>query len=147
MQIIPIVNTLRRHRTASALIVLEIAFTCAIVCNAVFLITERLARMDRPSGVVEDEIVRVQLSGIGEKQDAASITAQDLAALRTIPGVRYAAVTNMVPYGNSSWNNSVSTIPEDPGETPNAGLYMGSPDLLETFGVQIITGRDFTPDE
>ena len=29
--IVPILHTLRRHRTAAALIVLQIAFTCAIV--------------------------------------------------------------------------------------------------------------------
>ena len=47
MDFIPIISSLRRHRTASLLIILEIAFTCAIVCNAVFLIRERIARMDR----------------------------------------------------------------------------------------------------
>ena len=42
MHILPILSTLRRHRTAAALIVLEIALTCAIVCNAIFLISDRL---------------------------------------------------------------------------------------------------------
>ena len=42
MHFIPILSTLRRHRTAATLIILEIALTCAIVCNAVFLIRERL---------------------------------------------------------------------------------------------------------
>ena len=43
MDIRPILSTLRRHKTAAALIVLEIALTCAIVCNALFLIGQRLA--------------------------------------------------------------------------------------------------------
>ena len=47
MHFFPILSTLRRHRTAATLIILEIALTCAIVCNAVFLIGDRLARMDR----------------------------------------------------------------------------------------------------
>ena len=42
MEIRPILSTLRRHKTAAALIVLEIALSCAIVCNALFLISERL---------------------------------------------------------------------------------------------------------
>ena len=69
MHFLPIISTLRRHRTAATLVVLEIAFTCAIVCNAIFLIKQRLAAMDRPSGVVESELVRVQATGIGTKQD------------------------------------------------------------------------------
>jgi len=70
-----IISTLRRHRTATLLIVLEIALTCAIVCNAIFLIRERLARMDQPSGVVEGELLRVRLTGIGTQDNAGVITA------------------------------------------------------------------------
>jgi putative ABC transport system permease protein len=147
MHFIPILSTLRRHRTAAALIILEIALTCAIVCNAVFLIGDRLARMDRASGVAEDELVRVQLTGIGTQADAGALTSQDLAALRAIPGVSFVAVTNMIPFGNSSWNSDVSTIPDDPSSPINAAMYMGSRDLLETFGARLIAGRDFTPEE
>jgi putative ABC transport system permease protein len=147
MHFFPILSTLRRHRTAAALIVLQIALTCAIVCNAIFLIRARLARMDTPSGIVEDEIVRVQLTGIGAKTDADAVTRQDLAALRAIPGVQYAAVTNQVPFGRSSWNSDASTIPDDPSPPFNATTYLGSADLLETLGVHLIAGRDFTPDE
>ena len=147
MHFFPIISTLRRHRTAAVLIVLEIAFTCAIVCNAIFLITDRLDRMQRPSGIAEDEIVRVRVSGISENKDAMSVTQQDLAALRALPGVKYVAATNEVPFGQSSWNNGVSTIPDDPGQTISATMYMGTPDLLETFGVTLIAGRDFNPDE
>ena len=147
MDFIPIISTLRRHRTASILIVLEIAFTCAIVCNAVFVIRERIARMDRPSGVVEDEIVRIQLAGIGKKTDPGVVTRQDLVALRGISGVKNVAITNMVPFGGSSWNSSISTVADDPNPPLNAATYMGSHDLLETFGVKLVAGRDFTPDE
>lgn len=147
MHLLPILSTLRRHRTSAALIVLEIALTCAIVSNAIFLIGERLSRMDLPSGVVEDELVRVGITGVRKPADAAALTAQDLSALRAIPGVRSVAVSNSVPFGNSTWSNSVSTIPDDPSPPFNAATYIGSPDLLETLGVKLIAGRDFNPDE
>lgn len=146
MHLHPILSTLRRHRTASALIVLEIAVTCAIVSNTVFLVQERLSRMNNSSGVVEDELIVVQLTGIGEKPDAAAATEVDLSALRTIPGVRHVATSNMVPFGNSSWNTSISTIPDDPN-TVNSAMYFGSQDLLEVMGLQVTAGRDFAPEE
>lgn len=146
MQIIPIISTLRRHKTAAALIVLEIAFTCAIVCNTIFVIRQRLARMDQPSGVVENELVDVRLAGVGTKTDAYAVTAQDIAALRTIPGVKNVASSNMVPFGESSWNTSVSTIADDPNG-PSASFYLGSEDFIQTLGVQIVAGRAFRPDE
>ncbi|HTR50808.1 MAG TPA: FtsX-like permease family protein [Kofleriaceae bacterium] len=145
MHVRPIISTLGRHKTAATLIVLEIALTCAIVCNALFLVHERIARIERPSGCVEDELVRIGLTGIGTKTDANVLTTQDLAALRAIPGVKQVASTNMVPYGNSSWNNDISTIKDDPNGT-NAASYMGR-DLLETLGARLIAGRAFTPNE
>jgi putative ABC transport system permease protein len=147
MHILPILSSLRRHKTAAALIVLEIALTCAIVCNAIFLIGARLERIDRPSGVVEDELVRVALTGISKSVDARALTVQDIDALRAIPGVKLAAATNIVPFGRSSTSTDISTIPDDPASPANAAVYLGSQDLVETLGVRLIAGRDFNPDE
>ena len=73
MHVAAILSTLRRQRAATALIVLEIAFTCAIVCNAIFLIGERLARMGRPSGIVEDELIYVELASNGTWTGAGAV--------------------------------------------------------------------------
>jgi putative ABC transport system permease protein len=146
MHFVPIVSTLRRHKTAALLVVLEIALTCAIVCNAVFLIRNRLQRMDKASGIAESELVDFRIAGIGVKKDEMAQTAQDMAALRAISGVKLVASTNMIPLGGSSWNNGVSLNPDQTGAT-NAALYIGTDDLVETLGVKIIAGRDFTPDE
>ena len=88
MELRPILTTLRRHKTASALIVLEIALSCAIICNALFLISGRIDRIERTSGVAENELVRVQLTGIGKDDNDVALTTSDLAALRALPGVK-----------------------------------------------------------
>jgi putative ABC transport system permease protein len=147
MHFLPILNTLRRHRTAALLIIFEIALTCAIVSNAVFLISERLSAMNRSSGVAEDELVRIRVAGVGKTADATAITAQDFAALRAIPGVKSVVSMNMVPFGGSSWNTSISTIPDDPDRPINVGMYMASPGAIDTLGVRLISGRDFTLEE
>ena len=69
MDIRPILSTLARHKTAAALIVLEVAQSCAIICNAVFLITQRLERIDRPTGMANEEIVRISMGNLGDNPD------------------------------------------------------------------------------
>src|SRR3546814_8992007 len=69
MELRPILSTLLRHKTAAALIVLEIALSCAIVCNALFLIGNRIERINLVSGVAENEVVRIQLTGIGRSEE------------------------------------------------------------------------------
>ena len=147
MDIRPILSTLRRHKTAAALIVLEIALSCAIICNAVFLISGRLERMHRPSGLAEDQIVRILISGVGKDDNAEAQTAADLASLRGLPGVRAASVTNEIVYHSSSWNSSVNLTEDQKHPTLNATTYLGDPQLLDTMGLNLVAGRRFLPDE
>lgn len=147
MDIRPILSTLRRHKTASALIVIEIALSCAIVCNALFLIGTRLDRMARDTGMANDEIVRINTAGIGTNDNADAAVKTDLAALRAVPGVKYATSTNHVPFDNSSWNSSVSTKADQQIPSMNVGVYLGDEQLLETFGLKLVAGRDFLTEE
>ncbi|GGD46767.1 ABC transporter permease [Pseudoxanthomonas indica] len=147
MEIRPIFSALRRHKTAAALIVIEIALSCAIICNALFLINGRLDRMDRVSGLDEKGIVRVQLTGIGRDDNADALTQSDLAALRSIPGVKFATSTNQVTFGNGSWNSSVQLSKDQTHATLNATTYLGDEQLVNTLGLRLIAGRQFTPDE
>jgi putative ABC transport system permease protein len=147
MELRPILTTLRRHKTASALIVLEIALSCAIICNAMFLISGRIDRLHRVSGLAENELVRVQLTGIGKDDNDVALTNTDLAALRALPGVKDATVTNQVPFVNSSWNSSVQMSKDQQQPTLSATTYMADEHFLGTFGLKLIAGRNFTSDE
>jgi putative ABC transport system permease protein len=147
MHIAPILSSLRRHRTAALLIVLEIALTCAIVCNAVFVIATRLERAARPSGVAESELASVQFAFVGGTRDAAATTAQDLAALRAIPGVRAVAAVNMLPFGGNVWSSEVGATPDETTGRVTAATYVGSEELVEALGLQLVAGRDFAPAE
>ncbi|MFZ5636033.1 MAG: ABC transporter permease [Pseudomonadota bacterium] len=147
MDIRPILTTLLRHKTAAALIVLEIALSCAIICNALFLIGSRLDRIRETSGLAEDELVRVQIAGIGTDDNAAALTRSDLAVLRSLPGVKAATVVNQIPFVSSSWNSGISLSPEQERSTLNATLYFAEEQTLDTFGLDIVAGRAFQPGE
>lgn len=147
MDILPILSTLRRHKITAWLLILEIALTCAIVCNAVFLIGQRLHRMDLPSGIAEHELVEVKLAYIGPPSDAYARAATDLAALRQIPGVQQVALINQLPFTKGGEDNGeVLLDPQQQQGTANVAQYMGQ-NLLQTLGVRLVAGREFRPDE
>jgi putative ABC transport system permease protein len=147
MDIRPILSTLRRHRTAASLIVLEIALSCAIICNALFLIGTRVERVERPTGLADEEIVRINSAGIGRDDNADARYKVDLAALRAIPGVKAATATNHLPFDNSSWNTSVAIRPDQPVPSLNVAVYLGDEQMLDTFGLRVVAGRAFLPEE
>lgn len=147
MEIRPILSTLRRHKTATALIVLEIALSCAIICNALFIVSQRLAVLNLPSGVDEKHLIEIGLGGIGEQTDADARSAEDLAVLRGIPGVEWVAISNQLPFQNGSWNTSLALSPEQEVPTLSAAQYMVGEDTLATMGLRLVAGRDFNADE
>ena len=120
MDILPILATLRRHKLILWLLVLEIALSCAIVCNGVFLIAQRMQHMGMPSGIAEHELVQVQQAPVAPLPDRYARAREDLAALEQIPGVQQVAMTNQVPFGGSSSNAGVMLSPTQPHRTLSA---------------------------
>jgi putative ABC transport system permease protein len=146
MDILPILSTLRRHKLTSWLLILEIALTCAIVCNAVFLIGQRLQRMDMPSGVAEHELLQIQVADVTAPSNPYARLAEDVAVLRQVPGVISVASSNQVPFGNSSSNGNIRLDPAQPERTLNATTYFGE-NLVPTLGTRLVSGRDLQPDD
>ncbi|MEO5687058.1 MAG: FtsX-like permease family protein [Burkholderiaceae bacterium] len=147
LQLRPIFSTLRRHRTAALLIIIEIALTCAIVCNAVFLIANRIERLRFRTGMADSELVHLGTRSIGRNENAAARTREDLAALRGLPGVRSAAVVSVIPFGHMMSMSGISLVPDQKAPTIQAALYSGEVGLPATLGLRLVAGRDFTPDE
>ncbi|MBO9828935.1 ABC transporter permease [Xanthomonas sp. A2111] len=147
MSLHPILSSLRKHRVAASLIVLEIAFSCAVVCNALFLIDQRLERMQRPSGVAEQELVQLRSRSVVSDGNSAAQTRADLDALRRIPGVREASIINQALFGESLGYSGVSLRPDQERSTLHAVQYFGDARLLDTLGLHLVAGRRFADDE
>jgi len=149
MDFLPILSALRRHRTATIMIALEIALSCAILCNAIFMITSRLSWMQLPSGLAEDEIVSIQISGWAgdDNPDIAALAEAHLAALRAIRGVQSAAAINSLPFSNNNWTFGVTLKPDDEDALVVMSEYLGSSGAAQTLGLKLVEGHDFAPDE
>ncbi|MEO7066745.1 MAG: ABC transporter permease [Rhodanobacter sp.] len=155
MTLHPILSALRKHKAGVVLIALQIALTLAIVCNAIFIIGQRIERANRPTGLNENGLFLISQQWVGapsgddpagvEKLDALQL--EDLAALRNLPDVASVAPTNSVPLWNSSWNGSLSLKPgqqmgSDVGT--NTGYYFTDEQGLTTLGLRLVAGRAFT---
>ncbi|WP_457426102.1 ABC transporter permease [Roseateles sp. P5_E7] len=147
--LMPILSTLRRHRIAAGLIVLEVALTCAIVTNALHLIQTRVQALNTDSGMAESEIALLFLRGSKPQppERSASIVAEDVTRLRALPGIKAATVVNQIAYGNNSNNSGVSLEPDPKSRRISAAQYTADDQMLQTFGLKLLEGRNFTPDE
>ncbi|MDE2156679.1 MAG: ABC transporter permease [Xanthomonadaceae bacterium] len=154
MKLHPILAALRKHKAGTVLIALQIALTLAIVCNAVFIIGQRIQRVHRPTGLDEGNLFLVSQQWVGapsadsadgvEKLDA--MQREDLAALRQLPDVVSVAPINSVPLLNSSWTGSVSLKPGaeigDKTGTRTA-YYFTDEQVFPALGLKLVAGRAF----
>jgi len=149
MDIQPILASLKKHKIPASLVVLEIALACAVLCNAVFMIGQRLAEIHLPNAIDQAGLVDINVQGTDPKLANADIP-RDLAALREIPGVTAAVAINMVPLlGGNSWNTNVAKNAAEvrDEDTPNVGTYMFTRGGPETLGMRLLKGRLFNDDE
>jgi putative ABC transport system permease protein len=146
MQIRPIVAALRHHRTATLLIALEIALACAVLCNACFLIANRIGLMHIDSGVDESSLATLSLTGFEESQ-VADLNARMLAGLRAIPGVQSASLVNSMPFGERRGTAGITL--DQAGKQPGGvvDFYLAGPGSLQALGLRVVAGRAPQADE
>ncbi len=149
MQIKPVLAALRKHRLATVLIALEIALACAVLCNACFMIANRLQLMKVHSGVDERALAVLTLSGFDPAQPG-DLNARVVAGLRAIPGMQSVSVVNTVPFGQANGNAGVMLDAAGKHFGGVVGLYTDGPGSFEALGLQLVAGRapqhaDFQP--
>jgi len=147
MELGPIWRAMLRNKTSYILIALQIAVTMAIMVNAIGIIQERSQLMARPSGVDEDNLFYVNSTRFAPDVDFQALVAEDLAAIRTFPGVRNAIMTNTVPLQGGGWSQGLQAEPGEEIDAAGVAVYFVDEHGIDTFGVNLIAGRNFTPTE
>jgi putative ABC transport system permease protein len=146
----PILRAMGRNKVRFGLIVAEVALTLAIVVNCVALIRDAQGRMAQPSGFDDDNIARVTSNPFEKsfREDGYldNVLREDLSVLRSTPGVRAVSNTNFLP-----WQGGGSSTEMRPagskGEMFRTQVYNADEGTLDTLGIQVTEGRNFTREE
>ncbi len=147
MELGPILRALFHNRTRFVLISLEVALTLAIVVNCVNLILDVRRVMNQPSGMDEENLLTLTIrpfgNGFSDDDYARSVREEDLRLVQSTAGVRAAAFIQQVPLsgGGSATGRRALGAEID---TLAAPYFLVSKDAVETFGVELVAGRDFT---
>jgi putative ABC transport system permease protein len=147
MHIHPMLSAMRRNKVGAMVIAIQMAITLAILCNALFIIEQRLAASRRATGTDEASLFAIDNLWVGVPSDLPARTAADLDALRSISGVQDAYVANTYPLSNDGWNEGISLRPNQDEQTSFVALYLGDQHMIPTLGLKLIAGRNFTPAE
>src|SRR5471032_437062 len=150
MEIRPILSALLRSKTGAVLIVVQVALSMAILSNALHIVQGRQAVAARPSGVANEHDVfyvnvkRLRLGDAGEQQ---ATQKRQSATLAGVAGVVSVANVSQTPLSRSGSTTGVAASRKASNSNINAAMYVAPESIIKTWGLQLVEGRDFTPDE
>jgi putative ABC transport system permease protein len=147
MDLLPILRSLARRKTGAILIALQVALTVAILSNSIAVVQQRLQHMRRPTGLDEADIFTMGNQFAGATADLSSRIQADLAQLRAIPGVVDAVAGQSFPLRGYGGSTGVKRTSDPKATSFNAAEYATSERVLDTWGLRLISGRNFTRTE
>lgn len=150
MEIRPILSALMRNKTGPILVALQVALSLAILANAMHIVNERRAAIARPSGLSDENatfyIIARTLNSDSAEQLLASMK-READVLRAVPGVASVANVSQMPLSRSGSNNSVAIDRKQTRQSTSASTYYSGDSVIKTFGLKLVEGRDFQPQE
>lgn len=147
-EIKPIFSSLLRSRVGAVLLIVQIALTLAIVSNAAFMINDRIAYLNQPTGYAETNIFKFNVTTFGKDIDLTQQFELDEAAIRAIPGVINAVMSNQVPISGSGDSTGFALKPRsEPAPSVRSSYFMGDEHFSDALGVKVIAGRNFNSDD
>ena len=147
MGIGPILSAMRRNRVGAILIAVQIAVTYAVLCNSLFVVQQRVALSQRPSGTDEQNIFIVESVSLSDPSQLISRQRADLDGLRAMPGVVDAFASGTYPFANDGFAEGFGASPDQEGPTAIAAAYFADEHTLNTLDLRLVAGRNFSPAE
>ena len=140
-------------RLRALLVTAEIAVAFVLVVGAALLIRTLVALQHVDMGFTPDHVLTAAVAPPRTQyRDPAALRqlyGRLLERASTIPGVRAAALTNMLPLSGGDFNLSFAIEGRarvaTPGAEPVAGARIVSPSYVSTMGVRLVQGRDLSP--
>lgn len=140
----PVVTALRRNRAGALLVVLEIAIALAVMVNAAWIVAQRVHAIGQPTGIDYRNIFTIGISGVSGDFDASGAQQQDLAYLRSLPGVIAATASSGVPLAPHGQGGLIWRNPDERGPSFTARSMEVDEQGLDTLGVRLIAGRSIS---
>jgi putative ABC transport system permease protein len=144
MSVVVSFSVLRRQSLMPALVLLQVALACAILCNVLFLMWQNLQPMLAPSGLDAENLILVDQLASADRPWTAGEVQSTAQSLRELPGVRAASAGFGLPMLGTALMDLALQGPD--GVKTGVNGYMGR-DLVRTLGLKLVAGRNFLPSE
>jgi len=143
----PMMSSLMRNKTGPMLVALQIAVTLAIVINSLYIVVQRVERINRDSGMDVENVIITYVRGFGENFDVIDSITNDINLIKSIPGVVAATVSNHIPLSGSGSGTGLRIVADETVDAVSTARYRWGEEGLDALGIELSRGRNFFPEE
>jgi putative ABC transport system permease protein len=149
MEIRALLSALRRNKTGPILVSAQVAITLAVLVNVAYIVQQRVEEVSKPTGMDLDNMFWISLGTTSRDYHYETAVKADLNYLNSLPGVVAATSINNLPQtGGITGLPFASNL--EALQRPNGGhgglIYFGTDKFLDTMGLKLVAGRNFTAD-
>ena len=137
-------------RTRSLLVLAEVALACVLLVGAALLLTSFVRLQGVDPGFAPRDILTARLTlpraRYADSTRQTAFADALLAQVRSLPGVRSAALASDAPLGDGPpyWAFAVAGVEQPPPEVvQDAVVFRTTPDYFRTFAIPLVRGRLF----
>lgn len=147
LDIIPIIKSLWRNKTGPLLIILQLSLTVAVISNALFIVHDRIEKIERPTGIAEEEIFIIWARRTSPEGDIQEIIDKDIEVIRATPSVINATSISSIPLSGSGTSSALRKSLELGNTDFNSAIYAITQHGIEALGITLIEGRSFNDND
>lgn len=141
----------RGRSMRSGLVVAELALALMLLTGAGLMTRSFIRLQSIDPGFNSQDLLTMTISVAGTSQAQgprrAQFFQQALERIEALPGVRSASFVNHLPLGGDRWGTQFTVEGQPapaPGQAPGAAFRVAHSGYLETMGIRLLSGRDFT---
>ena len=143
-----------RHRVRNTLVAMQVGLAFVLlICSGLMIRTFRALTHVDPGFVRPGELQTVRLfipeADVSDPEKTVRMQEAILRKMEAIPGVSAAGLAHSVPMDGNQWSDPVYAQDKNysEGQLPLRRFKFISPGLLQTLGIPLLAGRDFTWNE
>lgn len=147
LDIMPIIKSLWRNKTGPLLIILQLSLTVAVISNALFVVHDRIEKIERPTGIAEEEIFIIWARRTSPEGDIQEIINKDMEIIRATPSVINATSISSIPLSGSGTSSALRKSLGVGNTDFNSAIYAMTQHGIDTLGITLIEGRNFNDND
>jgi putative ABC transport system permease protein len=129
-----------------ALVVFQFASSLILIAGTFAIYRQLMYMRDQPKGLTMDQMLIINGPSVLDRSIRVERLTSMKNELKKIPGVLSVATSAAIPGGGYNWGTGIRRDGTDREQSKSGSIVWVDPDFIETYGITVLTGRQFNPE-